>query len=410
MEKRTTAAEQPLCLSRRHFLAAAGGAAVAATRVRPQAAAARLIGEKTRVAVIGSTGHGDYGHGLDRVWLEIEGAEIVGVADDDASGLAGAKERLGGPRAYRDFREMLEREKPRIVSVATRWIDRHAEMVEACAEHGAHVFLEKPMCRDLVEADRMVAACEKHGVRLAIAHQTRMSPKIAVIRDLIASGRLGRILELRGRGKEDSRGGGQDLWVLGTHVFDLMRVFAGDARWCFARVTVGDRPATPKDVHDAAEGIGRIAGDGIEAMFGFDGGVTAYFSSHRDARADPSRFGLELRGTKGIVEVRTGYLPAAKFLPDPSWSPGRTGVAWQDISSAGVEKPEPLGDTGLHGGNLLIARDLLRAIDENREPESSIYDARAATEMILAVFASHREGRPVALPLERREHPLEGWS
>lgn len=76
----------------------------------------------------------------------------------------------------------------------------------------------------------------------------------------------------------------------------------------------------------------------------------------------------------------------------------------------GVEKPEPLGDTGLHGGNLLIARDLLRAIDENREPESSIYDARAATEMILAVFASHREGRPVALPLERREHPLEGWS
>jgi predicted dehydrogenase len=63
-----------------------------------------------------------------------------------------------------------------------------------------------------------VRACETHHVKLAIAHQTRYSPRLARVRELIAAGRLGDLLELRGRGKEDSRGGGQDLMVLGTHI------------------------------------------------------------------------------------------------------------------------------------------------------------------------------------------------
>ena len=68
----------------------------------------------------------------------------------------------------------------------------------------------------------MIAACETHHVKLAIAHQTRYSPRMKVIRDLLASDKLGELIELRGRGKEDARGGGQDLMILGTHIFDLM--------------------------------------------------------------------------------------------------------------------------------------------------------------------------------------------
>ncbi|MCZ6793103.1 MAG: Gfo/Idh/MocA family oxidoreductase [Planctomycetota bacterium] len=362
--------------------------------------------ETYRVAVIGRTGKGNYGHGLDRVWKEIDAAEIVAVADDDPGGRKKAAERLGVKAAYADYREMLRKERPQIVSVAPRWLDPHHDMVLACAEHGASVFLEKPMCRTLAEADAMVAACERSHVKLAIAHQTRYSPKVKVAREILRSGLIGQALEFRGRGKEDRRGGGEDLWVLGTHVFDLMRLFGGDARWCYARVTQGGRPVERSDVKDGSEGIGPLAGDGVEAMYGLASGVTAFFSSHRGAAGSPTRFGLTIGGSKGLLEMHTGYLPAMKLLRDSAWSPGRTGSRWEDVSSAGVGEPEPLEDTGLHGGNLLIARDLIQSIEEDRQPLGSVYEARGVTEMIVAVFESHRLGRPVTFPLENRENPL----
>ncbi|HTK77193.1 MAG TPA: hypothetical protein VL371_18140, partial [Gemmataceae bacterium] len=61
---------------------------------------------------------------------------------------------------------------------------------------------------------------------------------------------------------------------------------------------------------------------------------------------------------------------------------------------------------GLGQGNLWIAQDLIRAIEEDRQPRGSIYDGRAALEMILAVYESHRVRGPVGLPLKNREHPL----
>lgn len=358
-----------------------------------------------RVAVIGRTGHGNYGHGLDVVWKSLDNVEIVAVADDNDKGRAAAARRLGVKNAYADYRQMLEKEKPQVVSVATRYLDTHRDMVVACARAGASVFLEKPMARTLAEADEMVRACETHHVKLAIAHQTRYSPRVARIRELIG-GRLGELVELRGRGKEDNRGGGQDLMVLGTHVFDLMRLFAGDARWCFARVLSNGKPAGKADVRQGGEGMGPILGDHIQATYGFDRGVQATFGTQRAKAGMGKRFGLQLFGTKGVVQLTTGSLPAAYFLDDPSWFPGRSKVAWQEISSAGLGKPEPLKDGGLGQGNVWIAKDLLEAIEKDRQPLGSMYDGRAALEMILAVYESHRLGGPAPLPLKERRHPL----
>src|ERR1700720_2546867 len=170
-----------------------------------------------RVAVIGRTGKGNYGHGLDVVWKNIDNVEIVAVADEDEKGRAAAAKRLGVQNAYADYQEMLDKEKPQIVSVADRFPDSHRDMVVACAKAGASIFLEKPMARSLAEADEMVTACEMHHVKLAIAHQTRYSPRLQRVKELLDSGRLGDLLEIRARGKEDARGGGQDLMVLGTH-------------------------------------------------------------------------------------------------------------------------------------------------------------------------------------------------
>src|SRR5262245_49739263 len=158
-----------------------------------------------RVAVIGRTGRGNYGHGLDIVWLQVPNAQIVAVADENEAGRIAAQKRLGAKTAYADYRQMLQKERPQIVSVADRFLDQHHDMVIACAEAGASIFLEKPFCRNLQEADEMVAACEKHHVKLAIAHQTRYSPRLQRVKELIADNRIGDIIEMRGRGKEDSR-------------------------------------------------------------------------------------------------------------------------------------------------------------------------------------------------------------
>jgi predicted dehydrogenase len=370
------------------------------------------MGNIYRVAVIGHTGRGNYGHGLDVVWRALPNVRITAVADADEAGRQAAQKRLGAKNAYADYRHMLKKERPQIVSVATRFLDEHRDMVVACAGAGASIFLEKPMCRTLAEADDMVAACERHHVKLAIAHQTRYSPRLRQVREFIAAGGLGDILEMRGRGKEDSRAGGQDLMVLGTHLMDLMRYLAGDARWCFARVGVREkdrvRPIGRADLREGSDGMGQVAGDHVTAVFGFDRGIVGYFSSYKSHRraGEPDRFGLQILGSRGMIQLTTGSLPPVYFLPDPGWFPARRKAAWQEITSAGPGKPEPLKDGGLGQANVWIARDLIAAIEQDRQPLGSMYDGRAALEMIMAVYESQRVGRQVELPLKNRRHPL----
>ena len=67
-----------------------------------------------KVAVIGRTGKGAYGHGLDVVWKTIDNVEIVAVADENEAGRKAAQTRLGAKNAYADYKQMLEKEKPHI--------------------------------------------------------------------------------------------------------------------------------------------------------------------------------------------------------------------------------------------------------------------------------------------------------
>src|SRR5438094_376110 len=77
---------------------------------------------------------------------------------------------------------------------------------------------------------------------------------------------------------------GEDLLVLGTHLLDMMRYFAGDARWCHARVVSDGHDAGPGDVsRSQTEELGPLLGDDIVAGFGFDHGVTGSFESTRAA-------------------------------------------------------------------------------------------------------------------------------
>jgi len=363
-------------------------------------------GKRYRIGVIGSTDRGDYGHELDEAWLAFPNCEIVAVADDDETGRAAAAKRLDLKESFSDYREMLDKAKPDIACVCPRWVDQHRDMAVAAAERGIHIYMEKPFVPTLEQADEVVAACETNGVKFALALWTHYSPKLRRVKELIAEGAIGQVLEYRCRGKEDHRGGAEDLWVLGIHVLDMVRVLAGHPDWCYAHMSQNGEPVSKRHVIEGNEGLGPFAGDVVHAMWGMPDSSTAYFGSHRNAKGDPSRNALQIFGSRGIIEIREGTLPTVKYLADPSWCPGRSGAQWQDVSSAGIGLPEPLSGPEYEARHALGIRDLLDAIENDRPPLCNVNESRAVTEMILSVFESHRQRKPVRLPLETRVHPF----
>ncbi len=362
-------------------------------------------GRKYRAAVIGHTGHGNYGHGLDVVWQAFEGIDVVAVADADEAGLAKAVVRSGARRGYRDYREMLRKERPDLVSIGPRWLDERLAMVEAAAEAGAHIYMEKPFARDLGEADRMAAAVRRAGIKLQLAHQMRCSPFTRRVQELVSGGAIGRIQEIRGRGKEDRRAGGEDLMVLGSHLCDMMRIFAGDPKWVSAHVTQDGEELAQRHVKQAGEPVGPVAGNQIAAMFGFDGGVHGYFASKACTTTHELRYGMQIVGEKGVI-----FLPMAIY-PDGQPLILRS-AAWLPVEGQGWEKLEPAGGTQVfRGGNALIANalmveDLLQSIERGRKPLCSEEDGRWTIEMISGVYAAQKGGKRVPLPLADRRHPL----
>ncbi len=368
-----------------------------------------------RVAVIGRTGRGDWGHAIDEVWKGIDGTELVAVADEDPAGLAKAADRLGLDAAapgvaFADWRAMLAEVRPDIVAICMRHIDCHAEMAIAAAEGGAKgVFMEKPFVRTPAEADAVIRACRASGTKLALAMVNRHSPTYGVVRDLLEDGRIGKLLELRARGKEDARGGGEDLWVLGCHVLDMMADLGGAPTWCLASVTREGRPIAAADGADGPEGLGRIAGDAITATFGLADGPTGFFASVREAGLKQPNFGLTLVGTKGTIHIRSDNIPHAYLREAPPWRVDRE-VPWQPIGPGGVGEGLPADDADRAaeraGWARRAAADLVAAIVEDREPMAGMYAGQTTVEMTAAVFASALAGRRVDWPLEPRGNPF----
>lgn len=360
-----------------------------------------------RVAVIGSTGKGNYGHGLDTVWLGEPRTRIIAVADEDAKGLAESVKKLKAPRGYADWRRMIEQEKPDIVAIGPRWVGRHAEMAIFAAGHGCHIYMEKPYCRSPQEADAIGAAVKKKNIKLAVAHRTRWSPMMQQIDDLIAAGKIGKVLELRARGKEDRRGGPEDFWVLGSHMFNVMNHLAGHPLWCSATLLAGHELVAQKHLVEGAEELGPMGGDQIHAMYLFDSGVTGYFDSVKDAGGKDYRFGMTIHGSTGVIEMTNESLPDVHYLEDPSWSSGRSGKPWIRVSSNGPGQPETIKNgQSTTFGNLRAVADLISAIENDRQPECGPDEAAVTIEMICAAFESHRTGQRVTLPLKTRVNPL----
>ena len=363
------------------------------------------------VGVIGDTDRGGYGHGLDTVWLGLPGTKIVGVSDPVEAGRTKAVERLNltPENAFADYREMLAKTKPELVAVCPRHVDQHHDMILAAIDAGARgLYVEKPFCRDLLEADAIVAACEKSGARLALANRNSYHPVLPVVTKLIEDGTIGQLLEIRARGKEDARGGALDLWVLGSHVLNLCHYFGGAPLACSATVKQGGHPLVKSDLKQGAEGIGLLGGDEIHARFEMEKGFPVFFDSLANAGTKEAGFGLQLIWTEGIIDLRGDAEPLAHLLPVSPFRPVPEPRAWVPITTAGVGKPEPIGNirtlVGGHHGPVL---DLIAAIDEKRDPLCSDQDGRTVLEMTMAIFESHRNnGAKIGMTLVDRSNPL----
>ena len=395
-----------MTVSRRDFLTSTTGLSVAAA-CNATSLAAQPARRKYRACVIGDSDRGDYGHNLHKVWTGRDNIEVVGLADPDPEGRAQYAQEAGAAQTYADYRKMLNELRPDLVSIGPRWTDRHQEYLMACVDVGAHGYLEKPISTDLVEADAMVAAVESNGLKWSIAHQKRMCPVVHLCKELIhEKGIIGEVVELRGRGKEDRRAGGEDLVVLGTHIFDLMLFFMGRPQWCMSSITVDGRAATSDDVAQPSEPVGPILGNEMQAMFYFKNSVPGFFSSRKNAEGYPGKWGLDIYGAKGIITIRMGRYPETAWARTRTWAPAKGGVKWEPLPGA----VELQGDDPSDVMNAFAIDDLLEAIERDREPGVSLRSGRDCYEMIQAVYAAHINGGRIDLPLVERRHPLLVWA
>jgi predicted dehydrogenase len=385
--------------TRRDFLTVSAAAASAAWLSRADEP------KKYAAAVIGHTGRGDYGHAMDEVFAARPGIETVAVADAVEAGRARIAAKLKAPRQYADYRELLEKEKPQLVSVAPRHADQHHDMILAALNVGAHVVSEKPFVTTPAEADELLAEADKRNLKIAVAHQMRLGPPIVKLKQAIADGQFGELIELHAFGKQDARAGGEDMMVLGTHLFDLLRLFGGDPEWCSARVLEKGRDITPADARTVKDNIGPLAGDEISAQFSFPRGVLATFTSRGRLRDTTGNWGIEVVCSKSIARILCDIPPHVLVLKTDGWKPmGRTDE-WVPLPGL-VEDGKP-GSGGAFGiSNRRVVDDWLDAIEKNRQPECSGLNAAKAVEMVMAVYHAGLSGARVKFPLAVRTHPL----
>lgn len=365
-----------------------------------------------RAGVIGATGRGNYGHGLGDAFTALARTPVVAVADADQAGGTAAAQRLGAAARYLDYREMLARERLDLVAVCPRWTDQRRGMVVAAAEAGVKgIFCEKPFAATLADADAMLDACDRHGVRVVVAHR-RAAAHEQRLKRIVDGGEIGDVQVLRGHGKGDHRAGSLDLMILGTHILDGMRYVAGsDVAWAHGHVTQDGRALTREDIRAGDEGVGLLAGNRVAAYYVFENGLTAHYESFQgypaDAHDHNRHLGFEVYGTKGIAAVRNSPGGELYLHRHDLWIPDGDTRPWERIRIPEWERQEDI----TLASNLLIVRELLAAIDQDRDIRevSSGADSRAALEMIMAVHESNRLGTRVRFPLTNRANPYAVW-
>ncbi|MGE5221232.1 MAG: Gfo/Idh/MocA family oxidoreductase [Omnitrophica WOR_2 bacterium] len=178
-----------------------------------------------KVAVIGV---GSMGKNHARVYTELPEAQLVAVVDANAHTASSTAERFG-VKAYTDYRQMLETERPQAVSVAVPTA-LHEEVAMAAFEAGADVLVEKPIAATIDEGKAIIARAHQLGRQLMVGHIVRFNPAIQSLKQKLQAGELGRIFQIICRRVGPFPERIRDVGVvidLAPHDIDVMRFLTG---------------------------------------------------------------------------------------------------------------------------------------------------------------------------------------
>ena len=324
---------------------------------------------------------------------EVEVAALCDLRRERAEALAREAGLEGKVSVWTDCSAMVKEVSPDLAAVAAE-SGAHEAVGLACLEAGCHLLVEKPMALSLEGADRLIARARAKGRVLAVCHQNRFNPAVRALREAVEAGRFGRIYygaaavrwhrgweyyrQAPWRGRWDQDGGA--LMNQGIHNVDLLCWMLGRPVEVMAYTDRLDHPYIQGE--DFAGAVIRFEG----GRYGILEGTTLVYPENLEET-------LCLFGSQGTAKLggqAVNQIQCWRFAGDP---PGEEGARRQEASQA--------IDTVYGKGHEPLYRDVVRAILEGSRPLVTGEEGRRALELVLAVYRSAADGRPVALPLER---------
>lgn len=273
----------------------------------------------------GVIGLGWFGEVHAEVLASTPGIELAAVCTRRPDRLREVGDRFNAPRRYTDYRELLADPAIDAISIVTHYYDHCQIAVDALAA-GKNVLLEKPMAGTVGECDRIVAAASESRGLFMVGHICRFDPRVALAKEAIDAGRIGKIISMHAR-RNLSR-------AIGRQVLDKISALVGDGihdadlmLWF-----TGARPVSVfgQEVHPGPHKYP----DAGWAMFRLDNGAVGVVESiwclpestpyQIDAR-------MEIIGTEGAIYINCGesgleiHDPAGPKMPDTMYWPKPAG-------------------------------------------------------------------------------------
>jgi len=180
------------------------------------------------VVKVGVVGCGSWGRNHARVYKELPGVELVGVADLNPAAAREVGERYGVP-SYTDPGKILTDPGVQLVSICTPTIT-HAELGLRALENGKHVLVEKPMASSVAEAEDLVRAAERSHRWLTVGFVERFNPAVQEAYRRVAAAEIGDVILAHSRRVSRSPGRIGDVGVvkdLAIHDVDIINHLIG---------------------------------------------------------------------------------------------------------------------------------------------------------------------------------------
>lgn len=293
---------------------------------------------------------------------------------------------------YTDYKEMLEKEKPELVAIATE-SGNHAAIALDCIAAGCHLIIEKPIALSIADADAIIKAGKEAGVVVCANHQNRFNKSVQYMRKALEAGRFGRLSHgaahvrwNRGKGYYEQapwRGtwaqDGGCLMNQCIHNIDLLRWFMGDE--------IDEVMAyTDQLVHPylEAEDLGMALVKFSNGSYGLIEGTTNVYP--RNLEETLYIFGE--KGTAKAAGTSDNIIEEWRFADEIDDS--------EEVKKRFSENPP-----NVYGyGHTPLYADVIEAIKTGRPPLVDAEAGKRALELVLAIYKSAAEHRPVKLPLE----------